>query len=122
MLGYNILCALGAIVAGLLCGGGLEISGKESLFITSFFPLFYVLFFVGFLPSYWAVQRYLQERIHLIIVNVAAIAGVVVTMASLPGVPLIGASAFIMINLIDLLLWLGLFFFSIWCGTTDTKH
>lgn len=117
MLGYNILCAFAAIVVGFLCGSGLEMRGSDTHFIAMFAPLFYMLFFVGLLPSYWAFVRNLCEKIHLTIVNVVGVLGVVCTITAINNIPVIALSGFMMINLIILLLWLGLLMYSIWCGT-----
>lgn len=122
MLGYNILCAFAAIVIGLFCGMTLEIKGSETHFIAMFTPLFYMLFFVGLLPSYWAFVRNLCEKIHLTIVNVVGVLGIVCTMAAINDIPVIALGGFMMINLIILLLWLGLLMYSIWCGTEKTKN
>ena len=127
MFGYNILCALSAIVGTLLwCGCG-DIFVFSTAAIVMFL-FFYSLFTIGFFPSYWAFVRNLKERVGIIIANATTIttmfafANVIssildnssrVTMAG----SAIGAS--IIMNMIMPLvlivgvLWLGLFIFKV---------
>ena len=135
MLGYNILCALGAIVGTLLwCGCG-------DIFVFSIaaivmFLFFYSLFTIGFFPSYWSYVRNLKERVGIIIANATtvttmfAFANVIssildggsrVAMAgSMMGASIV-MNMIMPLALITGIMWLGLFFFSVWCGTSEAK-
>lgn len=134
MLGYNILCALGAIVGTLLfCGSDISLFSIAACVILLFF---YSLFSVGFLPTYWSLKRDLKERVGVIVAN----STIVTTMFAFANIissildsgsrvamagSMMGAS--IVMNMIMpsaiiiSVMWLGLFFFSIWCGTSDAK-
>lgn len=134
MLGYNILCALGAIVGTLLfCGTDISLFSIAAGVMLLFF---YSLFSVGFLPTYWSLERNLKERVGVIVSNCT----IVTTMFAFANVissildggsrvamagSMLGAS--IVMNMILPLaiimgvMWLGLFFFSVWCGTSEAK-
>ena len=134
MIGYNILCALGAIVGTLLfCGTNISLFSIAACVILLFF---YSLFTVGFLPAYWSLERNLKERVGVIVANstiittMFAFANVIssildggsrVAMAgSMMGASIV-MNMIMPLALITGVMWLGLFFFSIWCGTSEAK-
>ena len=130
MIAYNILCILGTLVVWLF--------SQTTAYLL---PIFYSMVFVGFLPAYWAIERMIKEQWSIIIANFICFLGQffvvneicslireVVSHDSSPKVfgGAIGfgtmSNIFVIAIVILLFMWLGLFLFSVWCGTEESKR
>ena len=130
MIAYNILCILGTLVVWVF--------SQTSAYLL---PIFYSMVFVGFLPAYWAIERMIKEQLGIVVANFICflaqfsiiyqicecIRKIVQTgdgLSVLGGAIAWGTTGDIyLIGIVILLfMWLGLFLFSVWCGTEDTKR
>lgn len=136
MIGYNILCAIGALIGVILfCGNAISLFSIASLIMLLFF---YAFFAIGFFPSYWSFIRDLKERVGIVVMN-SSIIIVLFAIVNLidniikvgnNGLQFIGAamgSSAIMnillpIILISSFMWLGLFLYTIWCGESKFNN
>ena len=91
------------------------------------YPVFYGIVFVGMLPGYWACERDLEEKWAITISSLILMIGQLFVLGLLFDGILSGvavkqiattaSSGLFLIFTISLsVMWLGLFFFSIWCG------
>lgn len=129
-MAYNILCILGTLIVWVFC--------QTSAYLL---PIFYSMVFVGFLPAYWAVERMIKEQWSIIIANFICFIGqffVVSEICSLirevvshdRSLKVLGgaigfgtmSNIFVIAIVILLFMWLGLFLFSVWCGTEESKR
>ena len=91
------------------------------------YPVFYGIIFVGMLPGYWACERDLEEKWAVTLSSLILIIGQVFVLGLLFDGILSGIAAkqiattassglFLIFTISLSVMWLGLFFFSIWCG------
>jgi hypothetical protein len=96
------------------------------------YPVFYGIVFVGMLPGYWACERDLEEKWAITISSLILMIGQLFVLGLLfegilSGVTVkqiatTASSGLFLIFTISLsVMWLGLFFFSVWCGTSEAK-
>lgn len=136
MLGYNILCAIGALIGTILfCGDTISLFSIASFIMLLFF---YAFFAIGFFPSYWSFIRDLKERIGIVAMNSSVIIVLFAIINLIDnvikfgnnGLQFIGAAMGVSaimnilspIILISSFMWLGLFFYTIWCGESKFNN
>lgn len=91
------------------------------------FPVFYGIVFVGMLPSYWACERDLEEKWAITLSNFIILIGHIIVLGMIVDgilsgfvakqLAIVASSNLFTIFFLSLsVMWLGLLFFSIWCG------
>ena len=91
------------------------------------FPVFYGIVFVGMLPSHWACERDLEEKWAITLSNFIILIGQFIVLAMIfdgmvsgiiaKQMAVVASSNLFTIFFLSLsVMWLGLLFFSIWCG------
>jgi hypothetical protein len=91
------------------------------------FPVFYGLVFVGMLPSHWACERDLEEKWAITLSNFIILIGQIIVLGMIfdgivsgilaKQLAIVASSNLFTIFILSLsVMWLGLLFFSIWCG------
>lgn len=97
-----------------------------------FIPVFYGLIFVGMLPGYWSCERDLEEKWAISLSNFIIIIGQIVVLGMIfrgmiGGITseqiatVASGSIFLNMSINLMVMWLGLFFFSVWCGYPEEK-
>ena len=98
----------------------------------SFIPVFYGLIFVGMLPGYWSCERNLEEKWAISISNFIILIGQIIVLgmifrglvrgfASEQIATIASSGIFLNLSITLMVMWLGLFFFSVWCGYPEEK-
>lgn len=97
-----------------------------------FIPVFYGLIFVGMLPGYWACERNLEEKWAISLSNFIILIGqigilgtifrgMIRGIASEQIATVASGGIFLNLSVTLMVMWLGLFFFSVWCGYPEEK-